>query len=96
MAQRAMRSRVWSCSELEKGNDRLLGAVKQEPHVCSPKKCLDDELEKAPLGLERNETFLPSQPRLELHLCVFGAKFSKLRHQEFIKHLFSLGQEPSK
>ena len=48
MAHRAMRSRVWSCSELEKGNQRLLHAVKEEPHVPCPKKSLDDELEKAP------------------------------------------------
>ena len=48
MSSRALRSRVWSCSELEAGNSALLNRVKEEPGLPSPAADLDAELEKDP------------------------------------------------
>ena len=44
MASRSMRSRQWSCSELEQGSQALLRVKKEKPSSGA----LDDELEKAP------------------------------------------------
>ena len=49
MTSRALRSRAWSCSELEGSNAALLKTVKQEAGVSNPAEALDEELEKDPL-----------------------------------------------